>query len=184
MRWSIVAMLSASLVIPSTWAADRRRPQQYPNKPPAQVERPKSLEMMSSAPGQPAAPSPVEQLRKLPPAERQRVLESLPPARRKRLEQRLHDYESLPKAHREQLDQAYDKFKNLPQQKQEAVRQSFSTFTQLPPDRKQALRQEMRTLRSLPEEKRAKRMSSREFQDKYNPDERRIMQEMTSLSNP
>ena len=178
MRLSLTARAVVALLLGApAWAF---RPQ--PARPPAKQAKPQKPKGNNKNGPKVLGPAPVEQLRHMSPEDRQRFLDSLPPARRQRLQERLNQYEQIPPAQRQRLEKTYEKFQQLPPEKQDLMRQGFRGFSQLSPDRRQALREEMRNLRSLSAADRKKRETSGDFKNRYSPEERQIMDQMTQFA--
>lgn len=122
----------------------------------------------------------LERLEHMPPEQRERMLEKLPPERRQRVEQQLEQYHNMTPEQRSRLQQRYERFSELPPERQEAMRKGFHKFQALPADRQDAVREEIQHLRTMPESERQTRMSSDEFQSKYDKRERQIIADMTA----
>ncbi len=178
-RFSIPAIVLAALIAapPAGFAQRRPGPGRMGRGPGAERE-----------PGMPRPPGPggemLDRLGKMSPDERRRALENLPPERRQRIEERLERFESLPPEQRERLRRQYQRFRQLPPERQEAARRLFRDFTGLPEDRRRALRQEARRLERLDEPARRARMSSEEFQSRYNPHEQEMLRDLVDLTAP
>jgi len=126
----------------------------------------------------------LERFRKMGPAERKRLLESLPPERRKQIEERLERYEKMPPAQKELLERRYERFRALGPEKQESLRRAWRRFEEFPAERKAELRQEWVHLRALPKEERHARMNSGEFRERYSSEERQVLEEVSGLLEP
>src|SRR4030088_3092757 len=87
-----------------------------------------------------------ERLSKMPPAQRQQVLEKLSPERKARVESRLEEYNNLPPAEKQRLHEQYESFQQLPPEKQDAVRKLYQKFNVLPEERRATVRQEFQQL--------------------------------------
>lgn len=112
------------------------------------------------APRPPALPTPaLQRLANMTPAQRQKALERLPPERRARIEQQLSKLDQLSPEQRARLLQRYDEFQGLPR------------------DRQAAVRSELQTLRRLPTPQLRQRLNSPEFQQKFSPEEQRLLRE-------
>lgn len=123
----------------------------------------------------------VERFSKMPPEQRQKVLNSLPADRRKQVEKNLENYNHLPPDQRQRLQNQYENFSQLPPEKQQAARQIFRRMNELPQDRKVQMRRELARLRNMSEEDRKSRFGGGEFRGAYSADERKILEEMTDL---
>jgi hypothetical protein len=127
-------------------------------------------------------PTILDRLERMSPQQRRRVLEGLPPWRRQRLEARLARWESLPPEERERLRRQYDRFRALPLERQQAARSLFQEFASLPPARRRALRQEARRLSQMDDASRQARTASRDFRDRYSPEERQILRALAEVA--
>jgi hypothetical protein len=116
--------------------------------------------------------------------ERQRKLAKLPPERRQRIERELQNYRSMSPEERRQLRSRYDQFNHLPPETQNQARRLFRQFNQLPEDRRQPVKQEFERLRGMSPSDRKSRLASPEFQEKYDPDERRMLRDLSGLVAP
>ena len=61
----------------------------------------------------------LDRLNRMPPAQRQRVLDRLPPERKAKIESRLEKYNQLPQAQKDRLRAQTELFQSLPPEKQE-----------------------------------------------------------------
>ncbi len=128
----------------------------------------------------PAGRKMLERLERMSPRERQQMLDRLPPERAKKLRQHLDRYDRLTPAERQQLKDRYNWFSQLPPQRQNAMRQAFQRYDGLPPGRREAVRGEFERLQTLDEQARRKRLASRRFKLRYNPEEQRLIEEMSN----
>lgn len=120
-------------------------------------------------------PGPVERLRRLSPAQRQKLLERLPPERRQRVERQLHDLDQMSPVERQRLHDRYEMFRQLPPEKQEALRGAFRKFNLLPADRRDAIRKEMVELKNMKPAERRERIQSDAFNEQFSLEEQQVM---------
>ena len=119
------------------------------------------------------------------PEQRQRALAKLPPERRKRIQNRIEEFNRLPKEQQQQLRERYHQFLQLPPEKQDLVRKEIRQFNQLPDERRQTLTKEFEQLRGMPDAERKSRLDSEDYKNKFSPEERQILQDLSgSLSIP
>jgi hypothetical protein len=108
----------------------------------------------------PALPTPaLQRLANMTPEQRQKALSRLPPDRRDRVEDQLGKLDRLPADQRAKLLQRYDEFQGLPR------------------DRQATVRSELQALRKLPTPQLRERLNSPEFQEKFSPEEQRLLRE-------
>lgn len=129
----------------------------------------------SNAQGKFRGPAPVERLRRLPPAQRQKLLERLPPERRQRMERQLHELDQMSPQERQRLHDRYEMFRQLPPEKQDALRGAFKHFNGLPLDRREAIRKEMADLKNMKPAERRDRIQSDAFNERYSLEEQQVM---------
>jgi Protein of unknown function (DUF3106). len=122
-----------------------------------------------------AGPGAFERLSKMPPAQRQHVLEKLPPERKAKVESRLEEYNNLPPAEKQRLHEQVESFHQLPPEKQDAVRRLFQRFNNLPEERRGTVRQEFQDLRRMSPEDRRARINSDEFRNKFTQNEQHLL---------
>lgn len=122
-----------------------------------------------------AGPAAIERLRRMPPGQRQKLLERLPPERRQKVERQLHDLDEMSPEERQRLHEHYESFRQLPREKQDALRGAFKRFNMLSTDRREALRKEMSDLRRMHPRERRERWLSGEFNRTYSFEEQQIM---------
>ncbi len=108
------------------------------------------------------------------------MLNRLPPERAKRIQERFDEYEKLPPGERGRLQQQYGQFKQLPAARQEAIRKVFERYNALPQERQQAVRQEFNSLRGGSDDSRRERLNSPEFRNRFNADERKLIEQMAT----
>ncbi|HZT32573.1 MAG TPA: DUF3106 domain-containing protein [Bryobacteraceae bacterium] len=123
----------------------------------------------------------LERWNQMTPAERQRALAKLPPERQRQIRERIERFNRLPRAERQQLRERYQQFLQLPPEKQDMVRRDIGKFMQLPDERRQTLSKEFEQLRGLPESERQTRLNSEEFKNKYNPEERQMLGDLSGV---
>ena len=141
--------------------------------------------------GRPLPPPPpqlLERLSKLPPEERERVLENnrrfrqLSPAQQALLLKRLQQFQKLSSEQRELIEQRLAIFNNLtPRQQAKARRLYENVWSKLTAERRRALLEEFRQLRALHPPEREQRLASDDFQAHFNAEERDLLQQLIDL---
>ncbi len=126
----------------------------------------------------------IEHFNRMPPAQRERFLNQLSPARRKVLEDRIDRFNQIPPAQREKLREEYERFRQLPPEQQEETRRAFREFSQLPKDQRKKLRTEMDAWRKMTQEEKQERKESKEFREKFDGPERKILRDMEHAVPP
>jgi hypothetical protein len=152
------AVFVGVLLAPSALGQGRRGPRGRPAPPPERI---------------------FERLNRMSPEQRERMLRNLPPERRKIVEERLREYNGLSPEQRKRLRRRFEQFQTMPEEKQEAARKIFGGFRELPPDRRRLLQEEFRNLRRMDEAGRRARIESEEFQNKFTPVERQLVEEFS-----
>lgn len=125
--------------------------------------------------------APLEKLRKMPPAQREKLFSKLPPDRQEALRKRLEFYESLTPQQRLWLNEQYKLFRQLPPERQEEMRRLYRRFSAVAEERKPILQREFLLLRRLNEVDRKKYMDSKAFRTKFTPQEQRLLSEMADV---
>jgi hypothetical protein len=132
--------------------------------------------------------APLERFRRMPPAQRERLLQRLPPARRERVERQLRELDRMSPEDMRRLRRQYEVFQQLPPERQNEFRKLFRRFNELPSDRRQAIRSEIADLRRLTPRERRLRVESDAFQDRFSLDEKQLMRRMyrvmTEINEP
>jgi hypothetical protein len=123
----------------------------------------------------------IEKLQKMTPGERQKALASLPPERRARIETRLENLQKLTPEQKAKLQDRLEKLRSLTPDQQKRVRQAGQKLQVLPDDRKPIVRRELQTLQNMPDDQRNARMNSPAFQQKFSPDEQKILRDSSLL---
>ena len=130
----------------------------------------------------------LERLKRLPAAEREKVLENnrrfqqLPPERQEQLRERLRELQELTPEQRELVEQRFAIFNNLTPKQQEKARKIYEQrWRRMPPERRRALLQEYRRLRALDAAERQQRPDSAELQDQFSSDERDVLAQLIAL---
>jgi hypothetical protein len=118
------------------------------------------------------------------PEQRDRMLSKLPPERKATVERRLERYNNLPPDAKKRLSDEYDQFQKLAPEKQEAVRKMFREFNELPQDRRPQVRRELNQLRRMSAEDRQARLSSEEFRNNFDSNERRLLETLSDALVP
>lgn len=117
---------------------------------------------------------PIEKLRAMSPADRQKALKNMPADRREKFEQRLAQYDSMSAGQRKSVE----RFQKLPPTQQAEVRKVYKRFNQIPAERQQTLRKEMRHIAPMNVDERKKYFESDQFRGKYNDDEQRMLHQL------
>jgi hypothetical protein len=125
-----------------------------------------------------AAPTPIDEFERMPPAEQQRALERLPPGQRQKLQERLRRFNQLPPEQQQTLRNLYNRLHQLPASQQQSVRKAINRFSNQAPDRQRAMRDELRSMAALPEQDREARMASEEFRNRFSRREQGIVKDM------
>jgi hypothetical protein len=130
----------------------------------------------------------LERLSKLPPEERERVLENnrrfrqLSPAQQALLLKRLQQFQKLSPEQRELMEQRLAIFNNLaPRQQAKARRLYENVWSKLTAERRRALLDEFRRLRALDPTERERRLASDDFQGQFSGEERALLQQLIDL---
>ncbi len=141
--------------------------------------------------GRPLPPPPpqlLERLSKLPPEERERVLENnrrfqqLSPEQQALLLKRLQQFQELSPEQRERIEQRLAIFNNLTPRQQEKARRIYeNVWSKLTAERRRALLQEFRHLRAMPPAERQQRLASDDFQTHFSAEERDLLQQLIDL---
>jgi hypothetical protein len=163
-RLSLIAIFAVTLCAPSARAQARRGALGKAGK----GKQTKMLDQFSS----------------MSPEEQQRVLNNLPPERRKQVERNLERYNRLPDDQKKKLHDQFENFRELPKEQQQTARKVFQEMRNLDPERRIEVRRAAARLRNLPEEDRKALMNSEAFKKRFNEDEQRIINELTTLLPP
>lgn len=102
----------------------------------------------------------LDRFSKMSPQDREKALAKLPPQRRAVFEQRLARYEQMTPEQRDRVKQRVEEMEGLPK------------------DRQNAIRQEIQRLQALPFGQRKKALNSEEFQQRFSPDEQRLVRDV------
>ena len=136
----------------------------------------------------PPPPQLLERLSKLPPEERERVLENnrrfqqLSPDQQALLLKRLQQFQELSREQREMIEQRLAIFNNLtPRQQAKARRLYEIVWSKLTAERRRALLEEFRHLRALRPAERQQRLGSDDFQAHFSTEERDLLQQLIDL---
>ena len=128
----------------------------------------------------PPSPAMLDRWRGMSADERQQMVDRLPPERRDIFRRRMELWENMKPAERKGVSDRFDRFRDLPPEQQTSARRAFRQFNQLPPERRRDLRLEMNSLRKLTEEERAARFNSEEFRNKFDANERGLVQDLAA----
>ena len=146
-RWMVEAVLCAATIVSSLSPCVAQRSNFLPmqGRVPAQIQKPH----------QGHAGDWLRRYHELPPAERERMLQSdpgfrrLPPERQQLLRQRLEHFSSLPPEQQDRVINRMETWEHLtPGQKAEA-RNLFGRMQQLPPERRRMVRTALRDLSAM-----------------------------------
>jgi hypothetical protein len=136
----------------------------------------------------PLPPQVLERLSKLPPAERERVLENnrrfqqLPPEQQAVLRKRLQQLQEMSPEQRDLIEQRFAIFNNLTPAQQRKAREIYQKqWSKLTAQRRRALLEEFRRLRAMEREEREHRLSSEDFQAQFNAEERELLRQLITL---
>ena len=128
--------------------------------------------------------NPVARLYRATPDERERALEKLPPAQQERFRQNLQWFDGLPKPQQEFVLKQVDRFSALSPAEQKEVGENLRALNQLPAGRRTAVRTALRKLRGMSEPERQAAMENERFQNRFSPDEQRIIQHLSEVMTP
>ena len=142
-----------------------------------------TIPLLAQPPGAPRA-NLIERLNRMSPAERSKVLNRMPPERRDILERRINNLNNINPEAREKLKKDYEHFQQLPPEKQTEVRQTLRQIAELPEDRRRQVRAAVNHLRQQTAEVQQRRIASRNFQDRFNEDERKLVKDALSMLPP
>ncbi len=142
-----------------------------------------AMPLLAQPPGAPAA-NLIERLNRMSPAERSKVLDRMPPERRDILERRINNLNNINPEAREKLKKDYEHFQQLPPEKQSEVRHTLRQIAELPEERRRQVRAAVNHLRQQTPEFQHKRIESRNFQDRFNEDERKLVKDALSMLPP
>lgn len=106
----------------------------------------------------------------------------LDPERQRRLRQRLQRFSTLPPDQQQRILSRMETFEHLTPAQQARARDMFRDFRRLPPDRKRALGQAFRDLRAMSPEDRQKTLASETYRNRFNDQERQLLQGMSELN--
>ena len=135
---------------------------------------------MKKGPGGPM-PDVVERFSRLTPSERREALEKLPPERRRMMERRLKAWANTTPEERRRLEGSYARFQEMTPEKQQEVRQLFRRFSEtFEPDRRPKAQNAIRHLKRADSEERKRILGSRPFQNNFNEDERKLIEQMVN----
>jgi hypothetical protein len=123
--------------------------------------------------------TPIDQWNQMSPEERDKAMQSLPPERQKQIRRKLATFNSLPAAEKEALREHYEAFSHLSPERQELVRKQMRRFGETPPERRKTLAREFQDLRNMSPADRQDRISSEEFRNRYSPEEREMLQDLS-----
>lgn len=132
----------------------------------------------------PPGPAAIERFNNLPPGQRERMLERLPPERRREFEDRVERYNRLSPEEKERLQDRYDRFRRMPPDRRDEARRVFSRFRQLPEERQALIQGEIQALGKMTPEARQEYVDSPEFREKFSPEERRILRDLSRVFAP
>ncbi len=129
-------------------------------------------------------------LRELPPAEQERVMandgrfQRLPPERQAMIRERLRQWNQLPPEQKELIRQRQEILQSLSPAQQQELRTIFPHYRFLTTDRRQEVMQAFRRLRDMPPAERESFLSSPEVREKFNPQERELLERLNRILAP
>jgi hypothetical protein len=132
-----------------------------------------------AAPKMPNPANEVQQLLRMSPAQRDRILEKYPPERQAQLRKRLENFDNQPPAERERQLKILDNFSRLPPEKQTLVRTQIQAYNELPDERRAMVLQAYRRLSRMPESSRRAWLDSDPFKNRFTPAEQQILSDLT-----
>jgi hypothetical protein len=184
-----VLLAAASGVSADQKAAPAPPPKAAAKVPAAPKNQPKNMPKNGAAPKAGGAVlnnplNPVERLRQLTPAQRERVLEQLPPEKQAQLRKGLAKFDNLPPAAKERIARQSQSLNALPVAKQRIINQGFIGINHLPEDRKKPVARELRLLLDMSAEDRAARLASDNFKKNYSPQEQKILSDLATNLPP
>jgi hypothetical protein len=114
------------------------------------------------------------------PEEQERVLEKATPQQRERMLQALERWQARPPAQREFVYRQYQSLSKLPPGEQALVTRQMNAFNRLPNGRIRPVRAELIRLLRMPPAQRPARLASEEFMQRYSPEERQILKDLST----
>lgn len=141
---------------------------------------PGGLRRGAARPG-PGGAKALERLSKMPPDQRERVLQRLPPEKRERVHRQLDRYNQMSPEERDRLHQQVETFRQLPPERQDAARRAFRRYNNLPPDRQNIVRDELQAMRGMSPEERRARLNSDEFRSRFKPHEQALVEQLSDV---
>ncbi len=128
--------------------------------------------------------SPAAWLYRATPEQRDRAIEKLRPLQRERIRRNLAWFDSLPKEDQEIVIKRTERFSALLPEKRRAFALQLQTLNRMAPPRRQAIGAALRRLQRMPDERRAAILASREFQERFSPDEQKIILDLSEVMLP
>lgn len=126
-------------------------------------------------------PDLVERFSRLTPSERREALGKLPPERRLMMERRLENWVNTPPEERQRLQGSYARFQEMTPERQQEVRQLFRRFSEtFEPERRPKAQHAVRVLKKADPEERKRFLGSRQFQNNFTEDERKLIEQMAN----
>lgn len=123
----------------------------------------------------------VEKFSRMTPQERKSAIKDLPPKRQEQIERNVERYNSLTPEQKKNLQGRLERFNQLSPGDQQRARKLFRDVSEMQEDRRFEVRREMARLRHMDPEKRKERLNDERYKNKYSPDERRVIEELTEL---
>src|SRR5271157_4242845 len=130
----------------------------------------------------------LRQFGELPPAQQEQTLQkdpmfqSLPPDRQKHLLDRLRIFNSLAPEKKQKILNRMEFYEHLPPEKQAEAHSLFQQYQGLPADQRSQVSQAFRKMRDMTPEQRTEYLSSDEFRNSFNDQQRELLRGMTDLS--
>jgi Protein of unknown function (DUF3106) len=116
--------------------------------------------------------------------ERERRLSKLPPERQQAIRERLERFNKLPREEQDRLRLRYERFSSLTPAQQQTVRRQIRSFNGLPAERRSEVGRELQGLRTMTPEDREARVKSDDFVNRYNANERQILNDLSTYLLP
>lgn len=126
----------------------------------------------------------LDALERMTPEQQERFLNSLPAPRRAQAREMLSKWRDMSPEEKQRARQSLGEFRGLSPERQRRIRMLYGEFNGLPADRQPVLRVELKELRAMELPARRARFTSKEFRERYSPDERRLLRELSIALPP
>jgi len=126
-------------------------------------------------------------LRDLPPKEQERVLkndrrfQSLPPERQQKIRENLQHWNQLSPEQKDQIRKREEIYSQLTPEQRQNVREMSAEWRDLRPAERMRVRMALRRMRSMMPEERQKFLASPQFQERFSPEEQKIVRGLGAL---